>query len=76
MKYFLVFHGSKAASIAKPTKLTLAGYVVFYNYGFLHGPYENLIKIFYAAPPPHSSLYPRKTYYIEASPGWGGGALI
>lgn len=49
MKYFLVFHGSiKAASIAKPTLPTLAGYVVFCNYGFLHGPHEILINIFYA----------------------------
>lgn len=49
MKYFLVFHGSiKAASSAKPTIPTLAGYVVFCNYGFLHGPHEILINIFYA----------------------------
>lgn len=47
MKYFLVFHGSiKAASIAKHTKPTLAGYEVFCNYGLLHGPYEIQIRIF------------------------------
>lgn len=45
MKYFLVFHWSIKA---KPTIPTLAGYVVFCNYGFLHGPHEILIKIFYA----------------------------